>query len=643
MPQKSAELSFTLHLKAPSNPAVSVKLSVKLPSTYPKTVPILSLSGLDGLRPKTRDEVRSFVTTQPKSLLGSEMIFELGSTIQDMMEDDALARAEAAENAMPSLEEERMVREAAANQVAKEQQEQMLRKMEADAAEEERVLGQLVEEEVKRRQEMIRLARRKSSAQGNEKAAEKDTNLSDIVAFDQPIAFKDDESRLASFRAVYGKTLISKSSFSEVSIVKPIVSGDGINAPLLVLKEIILEQGKMNDGRFRDRLRSSEERLEALKNLRHPNIVDFVSFKIYRGLDDEVSGPWNVAILLEFANKGSLFEFLDIAESVGVANVRSWMIQLLEALNYYHRHGIVHENIHCGNVMLFRPKSSSTIVKLSDGFHRTLPCPPRDAKFTTSTSPSWHAPELARDSTKRTVKTDVWDLGIVFLQMAFGKDVLRRYASPNALIGARELSDSLEIILRQLFRVDPKKRPSAFDLLPSEFLRDDAPFLVSSSISNSVMSARPSRVRHDSANVFNSLSRYANDFVEAGRLGKGGFGEVVKARNKLDGRFYAIKKIPQLSTSTDTLQEIMLLSQLNHPYVVRYFTAWLEQDYSRLQDGSSEAVTSTEEVSTASAKDNIEFGFSTGGLDFISSSGYPKIQFGYDSEDDDEAVGSEDE
>jgi serine/threonine protein kinase len=39
------------------------------------------------------------------------------------------------------------------------------------------------------------------------------------------------------------------------------------------------------------------------------------------------------------------------------------------------------------------------------------------------------------------------------------------------------------------------------------------------------------------------FSRYQADFEEVETVGKGGFGIVVKAKNRLDGRYYAIKKI----------------------------------------------------------------------------------------------------
>jgi translation initiation factor 2-alpha kinase 4 len=127
-----------------------------------------------------------------------------------------------------------------------------------------------------------------------------------------------------------------------------------------------------------------------------------------------------------------------------------------------------------------------------------------------------------------------------------------------------------------------------------------------------------------------AFSRYHQDFDEAGQLGRGGFGQVVKARNKLDGRLYAVKKISHTSAAAlkDTLSETMLLSRLNHSYVVRYYTAWLEEDFNHVEE---EAMSSTEGDPFASQDHH---GFSTGGLDFISSSGYPKIEFAASDSDD---------
>lgn len=77
-----------------------------------------------------------------------------------------------------------------------------------------------------------------------------------------------------------------------------------------------------------------------------------------------------------------------------------------------------------------------------------------------------------------------------------------------------------------------------------------------------------------------SNSRLKNEFIYLEFLGKGGFGDVVLARNKLDGNDYAIKRIP-LDPKDDKLnkkvmREAKLFSRLCHPNVVRYFSAWIE-------------------------------------------------------------------
>ena len=67
-----------------------------------------------------------------------------------------------------------------------------------------------------------------------------------------------------------------------------------------------------------------------------------------------------------------------------------------------------------------------------------------------------------------------------------------------------------------------------------------------------------SRFHHDSGPLGRmqdllqcSTSRYKEEFVEMNRLGKGGFGSVFKVKNKLDGRKYAVKKIPLKETNPE--------------------------------------------------------------------------------------------
>jgi len=55
---------------------------------------------------------------------------------------------------------------------------------------------------------------------------------------------------------------------------------------------------------------------------------------------------------------------------------------------------------------------------------------------------------------------------------------------------------------------------------------------------------------------------------------------VIQARNKLDNRFYAIKRIRLRSDDPDynkrIMREVITLSRLHHDHIVRYYQAWTE-------------------------------------------------------------------
>ncbi|XP_066483703.1 eukaryotic translation initiation factor 2-alpha kinase 3 isoform X2 [Tiliqua scincoides] len=75
------------------------------------------------------------------------------------------------------------------------------------------------------------------------------------------------------------------------------------------------------------------------------------------------------------------------------------------------------------------------------------------------------------------------------------------------------------------------------------------------------------------------VSRYLTDFEPIQCLGRGGFGVVFEARNKVDDCNYAIKRIrlPNRELAREkVMREVKALAKLEHPGIVRYFNAWLE-------------------------------------------------------------------
>ncbi|XP_065556872.1 eukaryotic translation initiation factor 2-alpha kinase-like isoform X2 [Artemia franciscana] len=75
-------------------------------------------------------------------------------------------------------------------------------------------------------------------------------------------------------------------------------------------------------------------------------------------------------------------------------------------------------------------------------------------------------------------------------------------------------------------------------------------------------------------------SRYLNDFETLSCLGKGGFGVVFEARNKLDDVRYAVKRVSlplRPRKREKVIREVKALANLDHPNIVRYFNSWLEE------------------------------------------------------------------
>lgn len=88
-----------------------------------------------------------------------------------------------------------------------------------------------------------------------------------------------------------------------------------------------------------------------------------------------------------------------------------------------------------------------------------------------------------------------------------------------------------------------------------------------------------------------SWSRYSREFEELDFIAGGGFGRVYRARHKLDGIVYAVKKITIKYQTVNRvlahLAEVKTFASLNHTNVVPYKAAWLEPLFGNATDKSN--------------------------------------------------------
>lgn len=638
-----------LKLTSFSDENIFVTLCAKLTATYPKSLPTLTLEDCSSLRKTTWDKLYALLKNRPQELVGEVMMYDIATTIQEILEDEIAVRE--TDGTYENLDAERAMQEAAAAEQLRQQEAEMQRKRDEEKAEEDRLLQQMVGDEM-RRKDMLAKRKKNRASVMTPPPDFPSGDSANYISFDRTVSFQHEETTIQC-SAVENPLPFRSGPLTEELLVKPMGAPIGLT---LVLKRVRVSSGDAAaDPELKKAIMEFEEEMEEVKRLRQSAIMAVLDFKMEHLPD---SG-WEISILMEHADRGSLGEKLADDGPLPVARVRSWTIELLEALDFYHRNGMVHKRLHPHNILLKRSSSSGITVHLADAsfqdsLYRLQSFCRGGHPIKYSRSFYWIAPELPQ-GLLHTRKTDIWDLGVVFLQMLFGLDAPEKYNSPKELSDIVGCSEPLQEVLRKFFKPDPKKRHTAFDIIPSEFLRDDVdvyerPITPVRSRNSSTSLGRYRLRRESSSGMVQTYSRYANDWVEQGRLGKGGYGEVVKARNKVDGRLYAIKKIKQKSAAalSEVLSEVMLLSRLNHSCVVRYYTAWPESeadhDIDDDDDDESESSDSDDsgwgsDVSPGTTTDGGGYGKSTGGLDFISSSGYPKIEFGSDT-DSEEDVGA---
>jgi serine/threonine protein kinase len=167
--------------------------------------------------------------------------------------------------------------------------------------------------------------------------------------------------------------------------------------------------------------------VDLIKRLSHPNIIK------YEGMVRDSLGN-TLSIVLEcvfiwlrrvfiltccvviarrYAQNGSLKRILEEFGKLNEKLVASYVIQVLEGLDYLHHNGIVHCNLNAANILM----TQSGEVKLSDfGISLYLRAIEHVDNKGVSCMPNWAAPEVIELRPVST-KSDIWSLGCTVIEL----------------------------------------------------------------------------------------------------------------------------------------------------------------------------------------------------------------------------------
>eukprot|EP00211_Chloroparvula_japonica_P016886 CAMPEP_0119136484 /NCGR_PEP_ID=MMETSP1310-20130426/21507_1 /TAXON_ID=464262 /ORGANISM="Genus nov. species nov., Strain RCC2339" /LENGTH=284 /DNA_ID=CAMNT_0007127473 /DNA_START=36 /DNA_END=887 /DNA_ORIENTATION=+ len=159
--------------------------------------------------------------------------------------------------------------------------------------------------------------------------------------------------------------------------------------------------------------------IAALKNMRHPNIVQFMGCSLHNG---------GVYIVTEFVEGGNLWSRLkDRTKPMPWSTRIKYSLDVCQAIFYLHKRGFVHRDLKSKN-LLFDMQSNR--LKLCDfGFARTSGR--GDDKYMTKTGTGlWMAPEVVLDM-PYSEKADIFSFGIIILEVITRKKPPPRVPKDN--------------------------------------------------------------------------------------------------------------------------------------------------------------------------------------------------------------------
>uniref|UniRef100_A0A1X7TDC2 Protein kinase domain-containing protein n=1 Tax=Amphimedon queenslandica TaxID=400682 RepID=A0A1X7TDC2_AMPQE len=543
---------------------ISVKLHAKYSSDYPDTPPQLDLIEPHLLSKDLVKELLTEINDLAKSRIGEVMMLEIAQHVQSFLHkhdrppvslyEEMVKRREkeAEEESKKKFQEQEVARHQRQEEIAQElqrRQDQLREKLLQDFDEESSSDDELV------------------TKNSNKPTGQKDSD--DITNPPLPLPLEDSPIVGRGNGNILRGKLLGDSSHGYYSVYCGMEVDTG---SLVCVYEWIIpcKTQKKADTRRSRQVASIRQEYDSFSErfISHSSIVKYLLMRhnlTEHGILVEVG--------MEYITGGSLNSLLQGSSSSPITgkSLQLYSKQLLEAVAYLHSQGIVHNDIRPSLVFIDPVQgvklAGHTIIKrLSD----------LTGKVNEEAWPRGFFTKLGGK------KTDILKLGMVIFCMSVGR-VTVSYP-PDV---PEHFSEDFKDFLNKCLNNNEYQRYPAHELLVHPFITP--PTFIPGSIDHTHRTeAGVGLLRDKSADSgladpvshVGGRSRLEAEFEVLEVLGKGGFGDVIKVRNYLDSRLYAIKKVRLTGGSkmmTKLTREVELLSQMNHENIVRYYNAWIEK------------------------------------------------------------------
>ncbi|KAK7109444.1 hypothetical protein V1264_013484 [Littorina saxatilis] len=214
--------------------------------------------------------------------------------------------------------------------------------------------------------------------------------------------------------------------------------------------------------------------IDILADCVHPNVVGLIEAFFFDG---------KLWMFIEFCGGGALDSIMvDLEKPLTESQIQYVCHEMLKALDFLHRHHVIHRDIKAGNVLV----TIEGDVKLADFGVSAKNTHTSQRRDTFIGTPYWMAPEVILCETLKDTpydyKADIWSLGITMIE--FGQIeppnkemhpmrvlIKIQKADPPMLEQPKKWTNHFKDFVGKCLVKDPTKRPTAAELLEHPFMK----------------------------------------------------------------------------------------------------------------------------------------------------------------------------